>query len=392
LFNNIGNIENRMKIMKKLLLGTTGLVAATMFASTVSAQTPKVTIGGFANFEAGVMNDDLDANQRSQGFRNDTELSFRVDGKLEGRDLGYGAVADLEADVSGDANNDGFNSSRTYVYLDGTWGRFELGSNQGATSTMRVDASTLAAASGGIDGSWNFFANNTAVSNFITRPALVTEHGSTRGAGSALFDNSQDNANKITYYSPRYEGFQLGLSYQPDQTDRGQVVSRNENNAGQSGDIFDGGVNYQNQFGDWSLAAALTGQMGSAETRGTEDLQAWNAGALVGYSGFKLAASYGDWADSNLGNGADASYWTVGGGYDYGAFGSSVTYIKSEIQNAARVNENEFDNIVVGVDYKLAPGLTPYAEWSIFNFDAGNNVRGQNNNGQVFIVGTQVAF
>jgi predicted porin len=381
-----------MKIMKKLLLGTTGLVAATMFAASASAQTPKVTIGGFANFEAGVINDDLDSGQRAQGFRNDTELTFRVDGKLEGRDLGYGAVADLEADVSGDVNNDGVNASRTYVYLDGTWGRFELGSNQGATSTMRVDASTLAAASGGIDGSWNFFANNPAAAAFITRPALVTEHGSIGGAGAAIFDNSQDNANKITYYSPRYEGFQLGLSYQPDQTDRGQIVSRNEQNIGQSGDIFDGGVNYQNQFGDWTVAAALTGQIGSAETNVTEDLAAWNVGGLVGYSGFKLAASYGDWSDSNLASGADASYWTVGGGYDYGAFGSSVTYIKSKLQGTNRSRDNEFDNIVVGVDYKLAPGLTPYAEWSIFNFDAAGDVRGQNNNGQVFIVGTQVAF
>lgn len=373
--------------MKKLLLGTTGLVAAAMFAGSASAQTPKVTIGGFANFEAGIVNDDLDGNQRAQGFRNDTELSFRVDGKLDGRDLGYGAVVDLEADVTGDANAQGLNASRTYVYLDGTWGRFELGSNEGSSTTMRVDASTLAAASGGIDGSWVFFANPTGQS-FISTPGLPTEHGSL----TALNDESQANANKITYYSPRYEGFQLGLGYQPDGSDRGQLVSRADNNLGQSGDIFDGGINYENQFGDVSLALAATGQIGDSESGATEDLAAYNVGGLIGYMGFKLAGSYGDWDDSNGLNNAEGSYWTAGLGYDYGAFGSSVTYLASEYQATGTAVENEFDNLVVSVDYKLAPGLTPYAEYSIYNFDAAGDVRGQNNNGQVFLVGTQLAF
>jgi outer membrane protein OmpU len=378
-----------MKIMKKLLLGTTGLVAAAaMFVSAANAQTPKVTIGGFANFEAGATSDDLDGGQRAQGFRNDTELSFRVDGKMDNRDLGYGAVVDLEADVTPDVNNQGFNAARTYVYLDGTWGRFELGSNQGASSTMRVDASTLAAASGGIDGSWVFFANPTGQS-FITTPGLPTEHGSL----TSLNDESQSNANKITYYSPRYQGFQVGVGYQPDQTDRGQTVSRLENNLGQSGDIVDGGLNYENQFGDVSLAAAATGQIGSSETAATQDLGAWNAGALIGYMGFKLAGSYADWSDSNALNGsAEGSYWTAGLGYDYGAFGSSVTYLASEYQAAGNVTENEFENLVVSIDYKLAPGLTPYAEYSLYNFDAAGDVRGQNNNGQVFLIGTQLAF
>ncbi len=380
--------------MKKLLLGTTGLVAAAaVFVSAANAQTPKVTIGGFANFEAGTVHEDLDSGKRSQGFRNDTELSFRVDGKMENRDLGYGAVADLEADVSPDVNNQGFNAARTYVYLDGMWGRFELGSNEGASSTMRVDASTLAAASGGIDGSWVFFASPTGQS-FITTPGLPTEHGSL----TALNDEGQANANKITYYSPRYQGFQAGVGYQPSQTDRGQQMTRVNNVSGQSGNIFDAGLNYENQFGDVSLAAAATGQMGNANSVAplqfqTQDLQAYNVGALVGYMGFKLAGSYGDWSDSNAANGSKARYWTVGAGYDYGAFGSSVTYLNSKTQGAGRfARDNKFDNIVVSVDYKLAPGLTPYAEYSMFNFDAAGNVRGQNNNGQVFLVGTQLAF
>ncbi len=370
--------------MKKLLLGTTGLIAATLVASSASAQTPKVTIGGIADFQAGFVSDDLDGAQRSHGFRNDTEVSIRVDGKSDAG-LGYGAVIDLEADVTADADGEGLNAARTYVYLDGNWGRFELGSNQGAAETMRVDASSLAAATGGIDGSWTYFANATGGS-FITTPSLPLAHGSL----VALGGETTDNANKITYYSPRFSGFQLGLSYQPDGSDRGQTVTRSDVTPGQSGENIDVGLNYEGTWGDVSAAVAATGQFGDSETAATEDLGAWNVGALLGYAGFHLAGSYGDWDDSLSATGAniEGDYWTVGGGYDFGSFAASVTYLDSSYGTGAV--ENDFNNLVFGADYKLAPGLTPYAEVSLYDFDAGGAAT--DNDGTVVILGTQIAF
>jgi outer membrane protein OmpU len=371
--------------MKKVLLGTSALIAAAaLFAGAASAQTPKVTIGGFADFQAGIASDDLDANQRNHGFRNDTEVSVHVDGKSDAG-LGYGAVIDLEADVSPDVDNQGLNASRTYVYLSGMWGRFELGSNQGAGETMRVDGSSVAAATGGIDGAWTYFANNPAGFGFITTPSLPLAHGST----ALLGEESTDNANKITYYSPRYSGFQLGLSYQPDFSDRGQTMTRADNNAGQSGENFDAGLNYEGAYSGVSIGAAVTGQIGNAEASRTEDLAAWNAGAKLGYAGFSVAGSYGSWDDSlsAVNSGTDAEYWTAGAAYDYNQFAASVTYIDSQI-DLGRVS-NDFSNIVVGVDYKLAPGLTPYAEASFYRFDADKRA---NNDGNLFLVGTQLAF
>ena len=47
--------------MKKILLGTTTLIgAAGLFAGAALAETPKVTVGGYANFEAGYVSDDMD--------------------------------------------------------------------------------------------------------------------------------------------------------------------------------------------------------------------------------------------------------------------------------------------------------------------------------------------
>ncbi len=369
--------------MKKFLLGTTGLVgAAVLFASAASAaETPKVTVGGFIDFQAGIMSDDLDAAQRGYGFRNDTEVSISVDAKTDSG-LGYGAVVDLEADVTADADAQGLNASRTYIYLDGNWGRFELGSNNTAIEALKVDASNIARGSGGIHGGWWYFANHTGAP-YITSAALPQDHGSMLVAGG----ETTDNTTKITYYSPRFSGFQLGLSYSPDGTDRGQTVSRTDAGTG-VGDIFDIGLNYENQWDELSLAAAITGEFGDADTSAVEDLAAWNIGAALGYMGFQVAASYGDWDDSLMASGADADYWTLGGAYDFGQFGASITYLNSDVEVAG--GDNEFDNLAIGADYELAAGLTPYVEVSFYEFDAPAG--GIDNDGNVFLLGTLLSF
>lgn len=376
-------------IMKKILLGTTGLVGAALLAASASAETPKVTVGGFIDFQAGFGSDDLDAAQRSQGFRNDSEISVRVDGKSDSG-LGYGAVMDLEADVTADADGEGLNASRTYIYLDGGWGRFELGSNQGAAATMAIDADNIAVATGGINGAWNYFSNfPTGGAGFITTPELVAEHGS---AFTAPGSESVDNNNKITYYSPRFSGFQVGVSYAPDLTDRGQTVTRTDVGTG-AGDIVDVAVNWEGNWDAVSLGLAATGAFGDGDS-GTEDIRTWNVGGMLGYMGFSVAASYGDWNDSlraNNGTNDDADYWTAGVAYEGGPFGVSATYIDSNFEpGVAGVADNEFDNLVLGADYKLAPGLTPYAEISFYDYDAAGTAN--DNDGTVFLLGTQLAF
>ncbi len=131
--------------MKKFLLGTSALIGAVAFAGAAFAEAPKVTVGGTADFQVGIESDDQDTNQRSQAFRNDTEISFKVDGKTDSG-LGYGGEIVLEADVTDDSDSQGTNAAKTFVYLDGMWGRVEMGSNVGPTNTLKVDASSIARA------------------------------------------------------------------------------------------------------------------------------------------------------------------------------------------------------------------------------------------------------
>lgn len=385
--------------MKKILLGTTGLVAAALVASAASAETPKVTLGGFSDFQSSWTSDDQDAGNQSYGFRNDNEITVKVDGKTDGG-LGYGAEIDLEADSTADADNQGTNASRTFTYLEGNFGRVELGGNKSVASTMRVDASTLAAATGGINGAWTYSPFNRAGiaggQGFITTSKLPGEHGST----NALGDESTYNATKVSYYTPKFSGFQAGVSFTPQLEDRGQTIGRSDSTG--VSDVVDLGLGYEGTFSGIKTAIAGTYEMASGNGAtgagapfnpgfGTEDINAWNVGALLGWNNFSVAASYGAWDDSGIA-GAEGDYWTAGLGWTAGPIGVSATYLSSTLDGTAGApGDNDFDNIVLGAEYKLAAGLTPYAEVSFYDFD-GNAATAYDNKGTSIILGTQVAF
>jgi len=397
--------------MNKLLLGTTTLVgAATLFAGAALAEVPKVTVGGTINFEAGIASDDQDSttnptgtpnSQRAQAFRNETRVNFKVDGKAD-NGLGYGALIEMLADTRDDVRDAGVtNAKRTFIYMEGGWGRFELGSNTGTQSTMKIDAASIARATGGIDGDWDRFANNLNAVQYAATPDLPIGYGLNQNTTGLGVEN-QENINKITYYTPRWSGFQLGLNYSPNDRDRGQFTDRTDKSTGCAGttgtlcrvqDVFGAGINWEGKWDQVGIGLAATGELGNAENNLYEDLRAWNVGTWVGMAGFKLAGSYGDWSDSmrlKADNADDSSYWTVGGSYEWGPFGVSVTYLTSEYDVAATTTDNEFDNIVVGADYKLAPGLTPYAEVSFYGQDAPGT--SDDNDGTVFLIGTQLNF
>lgn len=396
--------------MKKILLGTTTLIgAASLFAGAALAETPKVTVGGDADFQMGWVNEDLDAGLRNHAFRSVTELKFRVDGKSDAG-LGYGGGVDLSADTSAQISQPA-NANRTFIYVDGNWGRFEMGSDVGAQQTMKVDTTNIARATGGQD--WRRFVNTgTGGTNiYYGAPVLDIQYGA---VGLGLFGNEYDeNVNKVTYYSPKFSGFQLGVSYMPDSLSTGQVVNRVENAVTVAGsgapaaagaqatfdNVWTGGISYDGKWDQVGIALAATAEHGDSTTVAggaaaqLEDLRTWNLGGKFSYMGFAVAGSYGNIGDSGrlvaVAN-DDTTYWTLGGAYETGPFGASITWFNSEREIGAAAGTNELTNWSFGVDYKLAPGLTPYAEvtWS----EQDSPTAALDNDATVFIAGTQLSF
>jgi hypothetical protein len=370
--------------MKKILLGTTTLVGAVLVSQAALADAPKVTLGGTSDFQAGFVSDDI-ANQRNHGFKNDNEISVKVDGKSD-MGLGYGAEIWLEADVTDDADLQGTNASKTFLYVDGAWGRLEGGSTLGPDQTLKIGAESIARATGGIDGDWYYYTTNAA-NHYIATPDLPLNYGGPDGA-VAFGDESEENATKVVYYTPKWNGLQAGVAYVPTEDGSGQTLSLADNTANTSENIWVAAVNYSGQFEGVTVGLAATGNWGDAETAAAEDLSAWQVGGKLGYMGFAAAASYGEWNDSNVAAGLDDSdFWTAGLAYETGPWGVSVTYLDSTYEVGA--GDNDFTSWSVGADYKLAPGLTPYVEFTDFDADPA---AGAANDGHVFLVGSSLNF
>ena len=192
-------------LLRRILLSTTavlgaGMVALALPGSAGAAEVkaggyPDITITGFLRTEAfGGQQDDLhlDSSQsRSLDFRNDTEVHVIARAKSEETGLEYGATIEFEADTNSTLNTD-----ETWIFLRGGWGELRFGDEDGVVDNSVIGGQTIAAGTGGIDGS----------------DAVIT-------AAPVVFLSNSNDATKIRYYTPSFGGFSLGVSYTPTQQD-----------------------------------------------------------------------------------------------------------------------------------------------------------------------------
>ena len=187
--------------LRGILPGTTailgaGLVAAGSSSLATAAEVlpggyPDITITGFARFKAhgGDINEARlgdDPNFSNElDFSNDTEVHVLARAKSEQTGLEYGGTVEFEADTNRNDNTD-----ETWVFMRGGWGEVRFGDEDGVADNSSVGAQTIAAGTGGIDGS------------------IVD----TIGTPMVFLTNSND-ATKVRYYTPSFGGLSLGVSY-----------------------------------------------------------------------------------------------------------------------------------------------------------------------------------
>ncbi len=394
----------------KTFLTTTALVAGLALASNAKAEGIDITIGGFADFQVGIIDTDFQGSTNDVYFRNDTEIHLGLIGESDS--LTYGAVIELEADVSSETDNQGVNADKTYIFVESDFGRVELGNVDGAENRLKINGSVIARGTGGTDGDFGHFVttntddfnNETGVFGadgqldtlangfygglFFTTPNLLAQ---------AIEGNTEDSS-KLSYYTPRFGGVQLGVSYAPNSGSAGQSIFGTNIYE----DIISAGINYALDIDGIGVEASVTGEFADAVATGVDDLETYAIGLGVNFEGFQIAGSYGDLGNTDalndfIDNGiADGSfitdtsteYYDVTVAFDAGEFGVSVGYFNSEFEVSGVAGTLEFENISVGVDYEIAPGFTGYIEGNFFEFDDA----GVTSDGNVIILGTQLTF
>ncbi len=346
---------------------------------------------------------------------------------------------------------------KAFVFLEKkTFGRIEAGDVEGASKKLKFDASYRFGGTGGIAGNWWQYVNipdfglqyddskedanvsvncgtdessdyavndvrcSTGKGNmaFIIRPDLPLAHGYNKVSGADKVNDTL-TINRVSYYSPRISGVQFGISYGPDSGDRGSSLYGNGITSSQSGDVadvIDWGVNFVQQFDNNGIGISFTGEQGVAEdTEVTDsskfvqqDLFAYALGAYFYTGNASFGASFGVWNDSlmlvrqDLNESDDnyrddqATYFTVGAGYQFGAYKLGISHMSSEYR------EQSFSLTSVAFDYRLSKAFSLFAELNNYVFEANpadvntsstlSQFETIDNSGQVMLLGAKLNF
>lgn len=350
---------------------------------------------------------------------NDTQFDINFEGKTWSG-VKYGAQITLNADTTNNKTNHANDSTYkdtvgyyTYSYFESALGKLELGTNTGAVEALKINAGTIARATGGVNGDWKYWVGpnlsnlQKVQTKILINPDLPTN-----------FDKAgEDKAAKVTYYTPNFHGFTFGLSYIPDTEQHGSVARTQAVKNGQHTntvdtfrnggykEVFSGGVKYQKNISQsYNIGLAAIGEVGKAKNASfdasvkRESLGAYEVGAELGVHGLTFAGSYGNWHKSGQSKRVftvvtgkqDASYWTAGVGYALSNMGLSVTYMDS-LKGNGGATRSTFSNISTGFEYNAAPGFMPYIEVSYFKMNEKSTTNGYNA-GVIALAGTKLVF
>ncbi|MEO1192701.1 MAG: porin [Pseudomonadota bacterium] len=369
--------------MRQRLLASSAICAAALVPSQHAlADGIELGIGGFKNtvFSAGGLNttgsrDDPgnDPDYNATGLWADGEVWFLGSYKHD-NGLNFGARVEMEVFASSTSED---TISQHFIFVSGDFGRVEAGSRYSAAYQMHYAAPVVGLP---INSGWvTVFipANPDSDVTFVT-PAVST------------FIDFGDKENALTYYTPRIQGFQLGLTYAPaiSGSGDGQNFPVEADRDTQYYNGFSVGVNFVDDFD--GVGVALSGGYRRSDApneildAGGQDYQAVSFGAEFSYAGVTIGGSYANSFDGQatveggvLTNTTEGQAWDVGLAYGQGPWTVGAAYLQTEVEGApagtpgfiGSGNDDKLYAATVGIDYALGPGINAiggvmYGRWS----------------------------
>jgi len=313
-------------------------------------------------------------NGRGQYFSvDDSRFHISVDGKT---DLGmeYGLHFTLNGDT-GSTNT----LRENYLFFGGSWGKLFLGDTYGVESTMTF-------------GGWDNWGGTLFIDGGMV------EHTVNVTTGTVVSDNlvgDTGRSTKMTYLTPRWEGFQFGVSYTPrgDHLGQGSVnslVSASSPKVPFDTDTVASTLNFMHQFEN-SIEIALSANSIFARTHpeytqgattpvpyNRQNVGSFALGGRISYQGLGFSTEYGNNGKSRQIAGQSLSnagqFVSYGLSYTHGATKVSTGYWYSW-RNAlgGGINPSTYTKVKAttsaagaAIDHKLAPGLVVYFEYANF--------------------------
>ena len=358
--------------MKKILLGSTAIVAAGMIASAPSADAAskmKLGVGGYMEQWFGFTSGDDGVAQDYSGFStvSDGEIHFKGKTKLD-NGISIGVNVQLEAQQGGDQIDE------QYMTVNGAFGQIILGDENSAMYKMHYAPSDFGIGMNtGDNTSWNKPVEDAEGDSISMTGHYRSPFGATYVEPDAIND-----AAKISYFTPRVSGFQLGVSYAPDGA---QDDNNQPNRDAVNSDYVMVGANFVQKMGGMSVGiSGGYGTVTDAAEGGTEP-EATSFGIKMGMGGVSAGVSYANFSDS--GNN-DQEGINAGVAYSSGPMGVSLAYYHGEKDgnngSAATLDgQAERDIIHLSAKYAMGPGVTfagtlGHAVYSSDDADIDNSV------------------
>jgi outer membrane protein OmpU len=396
--------QHRLKRdMKNQLLKSTALAAVGVLAVPFWAQAdkPKLTLGGSTEQSFGV---GADSPSFSGGTNTNAGQRVGFDQQSDG-ELHFNGAVDLDNGIkirtrveleSTTIDNTGRTSSTAHgtqgdsidehwMRISGAFGEIRLGTGDAAAQAMTT----------GYLGSW---ATNLTLTqafdttNWVTRPSSI----------AVTFGNRVDvssDGEHISYFTPRFAGFQLGVSYVPSAD---EDVNNQRALSGSNADFegWSAGVNFDRRFGDIGIGlAAGYAFMNESAAAAIDDAHVWGLGGRFDYKGFRIAAS---WVDKNNQSSTTGTFvasgreaFEIGARYTFGANGVSVSHIsaKSDSRNVT-ANDDRAKSTFIAYRRILGPGVSWHLAAIFADFEDGTpNVAGASSNqGEALVTTIVVVF
>ena len=368
--------------MKKILLGTTALVAAGVIGAADAQAKFDVTVRGNYTAGYGFVNEDDDTDEsgdsrQNQALNQDVEVHFRFEQTLD-NGIVVGGRVELEGgthnerEPAGTTGTPSVNSrSAGSDQIDERWGYVRGGFGElrfGDEDDARKQKSYSAPEASGIFGvnSPYFIFNNTA-------SGQVTSTNST-------FPNLENDSAKILYFTPSFGGFQLAVSYAPDGTqDRSQGGTGGTNEA-QVSNAMAIGADFSGEFGGVTIGLGGGYSLANVENN-DEDPTIWAAGINLGFAGFTVGGSVAfddecDGANSASCNGLSVDEYTVfdvGATYGMDAVTVGAGWSRGKYEDSNDGQEDELDHVQITVGYALGEGVGLGAMVGWFDYDDGGD-------------------
>ncbi len=369
--------------MKKTLLGTTALVTAGLLASPALASDPlKVTVGGTIVTGFYVVDQDDIGNNKFESTKVPLvarNIFVTGEGTLD-NGIVAGATVKMRLGStwygSGSTNTDESNVhfDEAYGYLEGGFGRFEIGSAEGAAYKMHYTSPWFVPGNG-VDSPNIFNAN-------VSTPAGL--YVGVTPARTSTYALMTEDANKVSYFTPRIVGFQLGASFTPDvglNDPQNNGFGSFVKNDGTINTAVDLALNYSGDFAGFTIGADgfySWGQVDDATGVSADaNPKEWGAGLNLGYAGFTLGGAYyrsldlganahGGQANGRNSNARASAYtgdknetWTAGLSYGTGPWTVGVAYLTSKEKSRDAIVDGGKNNFwQVGGGYQLGAGVS----------------------------------